>query len=116
MQPLHLLSQKRGQHVNRSEPSIGVLLRPQDLRLAIMSSERLMILKPHNWSLRRDHGLLLYHSRRYGEAVQELSICMALAPTKDAEVLEHFIEKLHLMRLESSWNSLLPPSAPSKLS
>jgi len=32
-------------------------------RLAIMASERLLILQPHNWSLRRDHGMLLYYSR-----------------------------------------------------
>ncbi|KAF8378937.1 hypothetical protein HHK36_028362 [Tetracentron sinense] len=82
------------------------LLRPQDLRLAIMASERLLILQPHNWALRRDHGMLLYYSRMYGEAVQELSICMAFAPVEEAEILEPFVEKLHLLRLESSWKSL----------
>lgn len=44
--------------------------------------------------------------REYGEAVQELSICMAFAPEEEAEVLEPFVEKLHLLRLESSWKSL----------
>lgn len=44
--------------------------------------------------------------RRYGEAVQELSICMAFAPVEEAEVLEPFVEKLHLLRLESSWKSM----------
>lgn len=44
--------------------------------------------------------------RDYGEAVQELSICMAFAPEEEAEVLEPFVEKLHLLRLESSWKSL----------
>lgn len=44
--------------------------------------------------------------RRYAEAVQELSICMAFAPAEEAEVLEPFVEKLHLLRVESSWKSL----------
>ncbi|CAN4076403.1 unnamed protein product [Withania somnifera] len=81
------------------------LLRPQDLRLAIMASERLLILQPHNWALRRDHGMMLYYNREYEEAVQELSICMAFAPEEEAEVLEPFVEKLHLLRVESSWKS-----------
>ncbi|XP_057965150.1 uncharacterized protein LOC131155774 isoform X2 [Malania oleifera] len=82
------------------------LLRPRDLRLAIMASERLLILQPHNWALRRDHGMMLYYNREYGEAVQELSICMAFAPEEEAEILEPFVEKLHLLRLESSWNCM----------
>ncbi|KAJ8548146.1 hypothetical protein K7X08_021382 [Anisodus acutangulus] len=82
------------------------LLRPQDLRLAIMASQRLLILQPHNWALRRDHGMMLYYSREYEEAVQELSICMAFAPEEEAEVLEAFVEKLHLLRVESSWKNL----------
>ncbi|KAG8486501.1 hypothetical protein CXB51_019867 [Gossypium anomalum] len=82
------------------------LLRPQDHKLAIMASERLLILQPHNWALRRDHGMMLYYNREYGKAVQELSICMAFAPEEEAELLEPFVEKLHLMRLESSWKSL----------
>ncbi|KAL4570402.1 hypothetical protein LXL04_026054 [Taraxacum kok-saghyz] len=82
------------------------LLRPQDLRLAIMASEKLLILQPHNWALRRDHGMMLYYSRDYGKAVQELSICMAFAPVEEAEVLEPFVEKLHLLQLESSWKSI----------
>ncbi|KAJ9549628.1 hypothetical protein OSB04_022171 [Centaurea solstitialis] len=81
------------------------LLRPQDLRLAIMASEKLLILQPHNWALRRDHGMMLYYSRDYAKAVQELSICMAFAPQEEAEVLEPFVEKLHLLQLESSWKS-----------
>lgn len=32
-------------------------------RLAIMASERLLILQPHNWALRRDHGMMLYYNR-----------------------------------------------------
>lgn len=44
--------------------------------------------------------------REYEAAVQELSICMAFAPEDEAEVLEPFVEKLHLMRLETSWKSL----------
>lgn len=95
-----------------------------------MASERLLILQPHNWALRRDHGMMLYFNRymplilfsaehevvvdiarnfsffrEYGEAVQELSICMAFAPEEEAAVLEPFVEKLHLLRLESSWKS-----------
>ncbi|KAK1438362.1 hypothetical protein QVD17_04170 [Tagetes erecta] len=81
------------------------LLRPRDLRLAIMASERLLILQPHNWALRRDHGMMWYYSRDYGKAVQELSICMAFAPEEEAQVLEAFVEKLHLLQLESSWKS-----------
>ncbi|KAG5524481.1 hypothetical protein RHGRI_031219 [Rhododendron griersonianum] len=75
-------------------------------RLAIMASERLLILQPHNWALRRDHGMMLYYSREYEAAVQELSICMAFAPEEEAGILEPFVEKLHLLRLESSWKSL----------
>ncbi|XP_026414308.1 uncharacterized protein LOC113309985 isoform X1 [Papaver somniferum] len=82
------------------------LLRPLELRLAIMASERLLLLQPHNWALRRDHGMLLFYSRKYAEAVQELSICMAFAPVEEVEVLEPFVEKLHLLRIESSWKSL----------
>ncbi|XP_044467268.1 uncharacterized protein LOC123197167 isoform X2 [Mangifera indica] len=92
--------------LNKINNSNFPLLRPQDLRLAIMASERLLILQPHNWALRRDHGMMLYYNREYGEAVQELSICMAFAPEEEAEVLEPFVEKLHLLRLESSWKSL----------
>ncbi|CAN0858990.1 hypothetical protein LINGRAHAP2_LOCUS7536 [Linum grandiflorum] len=97
-------------HVQNSNEQLSSsnvpLLRPQDLRMAIMASERLLILQPHNWSLRRDHGMMLYYSREYGKAVQELSICMAFAPEEEAQVLEPFVEKLHLLRLESSWKSL----------
>lgn len=49
--------------------------------------------------------LLLTCIREYEEAVQELSICMAFAPEEEAEVLEPFVEKLHLLRVESSWKS-----------
>ncbi|XP_016460975.1 uncharacterized protein LOC107784363 [Nicotiana tabacum] len=90
----------------KADASSVPLLRPQDLRLAIMASQRLLILQPHNWALRRDHGMMLYYSREYEEAVQELSICMAFAPEEEAEVLEAFVEKLHLLRVESSWKSL----------
>lgn len=48
----------------------------------------------------------MVNGREYGEAVQELSICMAFAPEEEAEVLEPFVEKLHLLRLESSWKPL----------
>ncbi|KAL7164636.1 hypothetical protein ACSBR2_040518 [Camellia fascicularis] len=82
------------------------LVQPRDLRLAIMASERWLILQPNNWALRRDHGMMLYYNREYKEAVQELSICMAFAPEEEAEVLEPFVEKLRLLVLESSWKSL----------
>ncbi|KAF7126556.1 hypothetical protein RHSIM_Rhsim11G0035700 [Rhododendron simsii] len=55
-------------------------------RLAIMASERLLILQPHNWALRGDHGMMLYYSREYEAAVQELSICMAFAPEEEAGI------------------------------
>ncbi|KAJ8538451.1 hypothetical protein K7X08_027672 [Anisodus acutangulus] len=90
----------------KTDASSVPLLRPQDLRLAITASQRLLILQPHNWALRRDHGMMLYYSREYEEAVQELSICMAFAPEEEAEVLEAFVEKLHLLRVESSWKNL----------
>lgn len=113
--PLHPLLYANGRLVDHTELAVGALLRPHNLRLALMASERLLLLQPHDWSLRRDHGLLLYHSRRYGEAVQELSICMAFAPTLEAQMLEHFVEKLHLLRAESSWSSVRPPNTPSAL-
>ncbi|XP_043715448.1 uncharacterized protein LOC122663859 [Telopea speciosissima] len=96
--PLRPVNGKNG-NSGKIDGSKVPLLRPQDLRLAIMASERLLILQPHNWALRRDHGMLLYYNRKYGEAVQELSICMAFAPVEEAEVLEPFVEKLHLLRL-----------------
>nr|XP_043607483.1 uncharacterized protein LOC122579380 isoform X2 [Erigeron canadensis] len=101
LRPVHDDTEKWGKIDGSSMP----LLPPQDLRLAIMASEKLLILQPHNWALRRDHGMMLYYSRDYGKAVQELSICMAFAPEEEAEVLEPFVEKLHLLQLESSWKS-----------
>ncbi|GER26759.1 binding protein [Striga asiatica] len=91
---------------DKSGPNMP-LLRPQELRLAMMASQRLLILQPHNWALRRDYGMMLYYNREYEASVQELSICMAFAPEDEAEVLETFVEKLHLMRLESSWSKSL---------
>lgn len=82
-------------------------LHPQELRLAMMASERLLVLQPHNWVLRRDYGMMLYYNKEYGMAVQELSICMAFAPEEEAAVLEPFVAKLHLMKLEVSWKSAL---------
>ncbi|CAA7406443.1 unnamed protein product [Spirodela intermedia] len=105
---LMLTSPLRSFHTNLSndDDSTIPLLRPQELRLAVMASERLLLLQPHDWTLRRDHGMLLYYSRRYGEAVRELSICMAFAPEEEVEVLEPFVERLHLLRLESSWKPI----------
>ncbi|XP_055819825.1 uncharacterized protein LOC129888819 isoform X2 [Solanum dulcamara] len=97
---------KSEEKFKKTDASTVPLLRPQDLRLAIMASQRLLILQPHNWALRRDHGMMLYYSRDYEEAVQELSICMVFAPEEEAEVLEAFVGKLHLLRLESSWKNL----------
>ncbi|KAL2544363.1 hypothetical protein Fot_13596 [Forsythia ovata] len=96
---------KADEKFNKTDGSNVPLLRPQELRLASMASERLLILQPHNWAFRRDYGMMLYYSGDYEAAVQELSICMAFAPEDDAEALEPFVEKLHLMRLESSWKS-----------
>ncbi|XP_022881344.1 uncharacterized protein LOC111398598 isoform X1 [Olea europaea var. sylvestris] len=96
---------KVDQKFNKKDGSDVPLLRPQELRLAIMASERLLILQPHNWVFRRDYGMMLYYSRDYEAAVQQLSICMAFAPEEEAEVLDPFVGKLHLMRLESSWKS-----------
>lgn len=101
LRPVHGDNEKWSKTDGSSMP----LLRPQDLRLAIMASDKLLILQPHNWALRRDHGMMLYYSRDYAKAVQELSICMAFAPEEEAEVLEPFVEKLHLLQLESSWKS-----------
>ncbi|PSS01292.1 GPI-anchored protein like [Actinidia chinensis var. chinensis] len=103
--PLRLVHDPNDKFGKIKGPNIP-LVRPQDLRLAIMASERLLILQPHNWAWRRDHGMMLYYSREYEAAVQELSICMAFAPEEEAEILEPFVEKLHLLRLESSWKSL----------
>ncbi|KAG7616571.1 Protein SirB1 N-terminal [Arabidopsis thaliana x Arabidopsis arenosa] len=92
--------------LNNISSSNFPLLRPQDLRLAIAAAERLLILQPHNWALRRDLGMMLYYDRQYGEAVQELSICMAFAPPEEEAVLEPFVERLHLLRLISSLKPL----------
>ncbi|CAA7054913.1 unnamed protein product [Microthlaspi erraticum] len=81
-------------------------LRPQDLRLAIAAAERLLILEPHNWKLRRDLGMMLYHIKQYGEAIQELSISMAFASDEEeVKVMKLFVEKLHLLRLISTLES-----------
>ncbi|KAL2489816.1 hypothetical protein Fot_43108 [Forsythia ovata] len=75
---------KVDENFNKNDGPNVPLLRPQELRLAIMASQRLLILQPHNWSMRRDYGMMLYYSREYEEAVQELSICMAFAPEEEA--------------------------------
>lgn len=50
--------------------------------------------------------LFVLRSRQYGEAIQELSICMAFAgDEEEVKVLELFVEKLHLLRLLSSLKS-----------
>ncbi|XP_051129984.1 uncharacterized protein LOC127250647 [Andrographis paniculata] len=102
---LMLTSPLRSTMFNNGDSSCP-LLRPRELRLAMMASERLLILQPHNWALRRDHGMMLYYTREYEAAVQELSICMAFAPEDEAQALEPFVEKLHLLQLETSWKSV----------
>ncbi|KVH88869.1 hypothetical protein Ccrd_025121 [Cynara cardunculus var. scolymus] len=99
--PIHNDNEKWSKTDGSSMP----LFRPQYLRLSITAWEKLLILQPHNWALRRDHGMMLSYSRDYVKAVQELSICMAFVPKEEAEVLEPFVEKLHLLQLESSWTS-----------
>jgi hypothetical protein len=47
--------------------------------------------------------------------VQELSICMALAPVHEEAMLQPFVERLHLMRLAVSWGMLSSPNTPSAL-
>ncbi|KAL8133540.1 hypothetical protein AgCh_008850 [Apium graveolens] len=63
--------------------------------MAIMASQKLLILQPHNWALRRDDMMLYFNSRDYEEAIQELSISMAFDPEEEAKVLEPFVEKFH---------------------
>ncbi|CAH8345505.1 unnamed protein product [Eruca vesicaria subsp. sativa] len=84
--------------LNNSSVSNFPLLRPQDLRLAIAAAERLLILEPLNWRLRRDLGMMHYYVRQSREAIQELSICIAFAfDEEEAKVLTLFVEKLHLL-------------------
>ncbi|KAL8521443.1 hypothetical protein ACS0TY_011821 [Phlomoides rotata] len=102
--PLRLVQKSEEKLKNYCGPQTP-LLRPQELRLAIMASERMLILQPHNWSLRRDYGMMLYYEREYEIAIQELSICLAFAPEEEAEVLESFVQRLHLMRLKTTCKS-----------
>ncbi|KAJ0239258.1 Uncharacterized protein HA466_0229380 [Hirschfeldia incana] len=84
--------------LNNNSISNFPLLRPQDLRLAIAAAERLLILEPLNWRLRRDLGMMHYYVRQSREAIQELSICIAFAfDEEEAKVLTLFVEKLHLL-------------------
>ncbi|XP_022565006.1 uncharacterized protein LOC106432780 isoform X2 [Brassica napus] len=84
--------------LNNTSVSNFPLLRPQDLRLAIAAAERLLILEPLNWRLRRDLGMMHYYVRQSREAIQELSICIAFAfDEEEAKVLTLFVEKLHLL-------------------
>nr|XP_024390759.1 uncharacterized protein LOC112289630 isoform X2 [Physcomitrium patens] len=99
--------------INNAGLPVGAMLRPEDLRLTVMALERLVHLEPRNWALRKEYGMVLYHSRRYDEAVLELSICMALAPLPEEELLQPFVERLHLMRMESTWNIFSSSSSPS---
>ncbi|XP_013622155.1 PREDICTED: uncharacterized protein LOC106328287 isoform X1 [Brassica oleracea var. oleracea] len=81
------------------------LLRPQDLRLAIAAAERLLMLDPNNWRVRRDLGMMHYYVRQCREAIIELSICIASFEIEEEEAkeLKLFVEKLHrLFSLMSS--------------
>ncbi|WZZ09195.1 hypothetical protein YC2023_095116 [Brassica napus] len=81
------------------------LLRPHDLRLAIAAAERLLILEPNNWRVRRDLGMMHYYVRQCREAIIELSICIAsfAIEEEEAKELKLFVEKLHrLFSLMSS--------------
>ncbi|XP_024373562.1 uncharacterized protein [Physcomitrium patens] len=98
---------------SNAELPVGAMLRPEDLQLAVMASERLVLLEPRNWAIRKEHGMLLYHRRRYDEAVRELSICIALAPLREEESLQPFVERLHLMRTESTWDIFSSSNSPS---
>ncbi|XP_018447100.1 uncharacterized protein LOC108818682 isoform X2 [Raphanus sativus] len=73
------------------------LLRPQDLRLAIAAAERLLILEPNNWIVRRELGMMYYYVRQCRDAIFELSICIAnfAIGEEEAKELEIFVEKLH---------------------
>ncbi|KAF8115089.1 hypothetical protein N665_0030s0130 [Sinapis alba] len=73
------------------------LLRPQDLRLAIAAAERLLILDPNNWRLRKDLGMMYYYVRQCRDAILELSICIAnfAIEEEEAKELKLFVEKLH---------------------
>ncbi|KAL0293571.1 UNVERIFIED_CONTAM: hypothetical protein Sangu_2523400 [Sesamum angustifolium] len=57
---------KSEEKFNKDSGSKMPLLRPQELRLAL--SERLIILQPPNWALRRDYGMMLYYNREYEAA------------------------------------------------
>ncbi|KAG5389531.1 hypothetical protein IGI04_031072 [Brassica rapa subsp. trilocularis] len=81
------------------------LLRPHDLRLAIAAAERLLMLEPNNWRVRRDLGMMHYYVRQCREAIIELSICIAsfAIEEEEAKELKLFVEKLHrLFSLMSS--------------
>ncbi|KAG2315408.1 hypothetical protein Bca4012_066222 [Brassica carinata] len=73
------------------------LLRPQDLRLAIAAAERLLILDPRNWRLRRQLGMMYYYVRQCRDAIMELSICIAdfAIGEEEAKELQLFVKKLH---------------------
>ncbi|KAI3904237.1 hypothetical protein MKW92_053980, partial [Papaver armeniacum] len=58
--PLRRVGEANG-NFKKFDDSKHPLLRPLELRLAIMASERLLLLQPHNWALRRDHGMLLFY-------------------------------------------------------
>ena len=78
----------------------------------------LFLLVWFSWAtLSKLYGLttILSHVREYEAAVQELSICMAFAPEEEAGVLEQFVKKLHLLRLESSWKSLAGHRGPLRV-
>ncbi|KAL2902106.1 hypothetical protein RDABS01_027188 [Bienertia sinuspersici] len=88
-------------HWKRASRSCHGLMLTSALRIVHDSDKKFDKVDGSNHPLLRPQDL-----RQYGKAVQELSICMAFAPEEEAALLEPFVEKLHLMRLESSWKSL----------
>eukprot|EP00245_Coleochaete_scutata_P004812 TRINITY_DN1783_c0_g1_i1.p1 TRINITY_DN1783_c0_g1~~TRINITY_DN1783_c0_g1_i1.p1 ORF type:complete len:636 (-),score=116.41 TRINITY_DN1783_c0_g1_i1:619-2526(-) len=80
-------------------------LRPQDALLALTASERLVILLPNEWNVRREHGLLLYHNNRYAEAIKELQKSIELAPQAEGSMIQPLVDRITLMILEERWTA-----------
>eukprot|EP00243_Klebsormidium_subtile_P003032 TRINITY_DN16168_c0_g1_i1.p1 TRINITY_DN16168_c0_g1~~TRINITY_DN16168_c0_g1_i1.p1 ORF type:complete len:528 (-),score=83.04 TRINITY_DN16168_c0_g1_i1:362-1945(-) len=71
------------------------------MRHAISLSERLLLVTPEDASARRDHALMLYHNKQYGQAKSELEAYMEMDITgSDREAAQTLIERVCLMSLE----------------
>ncbi|GAQ80307.1 hypothetical protein KFL_000510070 [Klebsormidium nitens] len=71
------------------------------MRHAISLSERLLLVTPEDASARRDHALMLYHNKQYGQAKSELEVYMGMDITEgDREAAQTLIERVCLMALE----------------